>query len=363
MDIRTAGDRFPGIGRYAYHLACALARQKNRGELILLYCPGLANTRFDTLSFAADVKIVAAGAPPLTAREQLLLPLQLRRLAPDVTHFPSWIMPYAAPRPFVLTVHDLIPLCLPAYYKPWQRRAYRASLAFSLRFAARVICPSQATRCNLESVFPGIGSRLSVIPEGVAESFRPCTKKESDRVRTKYSLPERYLLHVGSNKPHKNLPALLDAYARVGRAPELLLAGAHDPRLPEVRRRIELLGLANRVRLMGLVPEEDLPGLYGGAQAFVFPSTYEGFGLPPLEAMACGAPVACSDIPSLREAAGSAALFFDVCSPESIANALQRIIGDEELRAGLRASGLLRASELTWDLAAQKTLDVYRQAC
>jgi alpha-1,3-rhamnosyl/mannosyltransferase len=181
-------------------------------------------------------------------------------------------------------------------------------------------------------------------------------------VRRKYDLPERYLLYVGSNKPHKNLPALVDAYARLGDTPPLLLAGTQDPRYPQVGRRVEQLGLENRVRILGAIPEEDLPALYGNALALVFPSLYEGFGLPPLEAMACGAPVACSDIPSLREAAGQAALWFDPSSPDSIASALEKILDDQELRAALRASGLRRAAELTWDLAAQKTLDVFREA-
>jgi alpha-1,3-rhamnosyl/mannosyltransferase len=330
----------------------------------LIRNPGSANTRYDVAALEAqpNVTIVNTAALPLTVGEQLLLPLLLRRLAPDVTHFPSWIMPYAAPRPFVLTIHDIIPLRLPQYFSARHRWLYKASLAYSLRFAARAICLSRTTRSDLESAFQEIRCPLAVIPEGVGEPFRLRAKCESEPVRRKYALPDPFLLYVGSNKPHKNLPSLLNAYARLGDAPPLLLAGPQDSRYPQVRRLVERLGLKHRVRIMGAIPEADLPDLYGNALAFVFPSLYEGFGLPPLEAMACGTPVVCSDIPSLREAAGHAALWFDPLSPGSIASALEKILGDPDLRAVLRASGLRRAAELTWDLAAQKTLEVFREA-
>jgi alpha-1,3-rhamnosyl/mannosyltransferase len=365
LDLRTAGDRFPGIGRYAYNLARAMSRRKDRGELVLIHNPRSVNTRFDVAALESepDVKIAAAAVSPLTAGEQLRLPSLLRSLAPDVTHFPSWMVPCAAPRPFVLTIHDIIPLRLPQHFPARRRLLFRASLALSLRFAACAICMSQATRSDLESVFRGIHCQLEVIPEGVGEPFGLRAKNELDAVRRRYELPDQFVLCVGSNKPHKNLSRLVDAYARLGRTPPLILAGREDPRYPQVRRRVEQLGLGNRVRFMGAVPEEDLPALYGNAMAFVFPSLYEGFGLPPLEAMAGGTPVACSEIPSLREAVGEAALRFDPSSPDSIASALQRILEDEKLRERLRAAGLRRAAELTWDLAAQKTLDVLRQAC
>ncbi len=361
IDVRTISDHFPGIGRYAYHLVSALARQKNRGELLLVHNPGLANTRYNLAALASEenVRLVHTSAKPFSLREQVDLPRALRRLKPKRTHFLHWNVPYASPRPFVLTVHDIIPLRLPQYFTPWQRAWYRTSLAFALRAAACVICVSEATHSDLKAAFPGVRARVSVIHEGVGKTFRPCTEEESAYVRAKYALPKNYLLYVGSNKPHKNLPALIDAYARLRAAPSLLLAGAKDPRYPEARHRVEMLGLRGRVRFLGTIPEADLPFLYGNARAFVFPSAYEGFGLPPLEAMACRTPVACSDIQSLREVAGDAALFFDASSTASITAVLESVLEDEELRAGLRIRGLERAARMTWDLAAQKTLEVY----
>jgi alpha-1,3-rhamnosyl/mannosyltransferase len=363
IDVRTISDHFPGIGRYTCYLACAVAQQDDRDELVLVHNPELVNTRYDTspLASASNVRMVYTAATPFTLREQLQLPVLLRRLAPGFTHFPHWSMPCAAPRPFALTVHDIIPLRLPQYFTVWQRLWYRLLLRLALQTAEWVICVSEATRSNLQSLFPKVRARLCVIHEGVARSFRPCTPEESKYVRVKYALPDQYVLYVGSNKPHKNIPALINSYARLRRAPLLVLAGAKDPRYPEPRHRVELLGLRDRVRFLGTIPEADLPFLYGNARAFVFPSTYEGFGLPPIEAMACGVPVACSDIPSLREVTGGAALLFNASSPPEIAAALERVLEDKDLREDLRARGLKRAAELTWDIAARKTLDIYHR--
>jgi glycosyltransferase involved in cell wall biosynthesis len=362
LDIRTIDDHFPGIGRYAFQLTRALAREKDRGELVLLSNAGPANTRFDLTALASepDVRIIPTPVRSFTAMEQLRLPLALRKLSPTATHFPYMVMPYAAPRPVVLTIHDIIPLRLPHFFTLRQRLLYRASLSLALRTATVVISVSEATLSDLTSVFHLDASRLVVIREGVGEQFRPYHREEMDHLRKIHSLPEQYILYVGSNKPHKNLPMLIRAWARLHANLPLVVAGSADPRFDEERREVERLGLADRARFLGAVTEEDLPALYSGARAFVFPSLCEGFGLPPLEAMACGAPVACSDIPSLREAAGNAALFFDPRDCESLAYALERITRDESLREDLRARGLRRAAELTWHIAATKTLEVYR---
>jgi len=364
IDVRTISDHFPGIGRSTYHLVRELVRHRDRDALLLVSTPNLVNTRFDVAALASGpgVKIIYTAARPFTAREQLQLPGELRKLSPEVTHFPYPIMPYAAPRPIVLTIHDIIPMRLPQYFTVRQRILYRISLSLALRSAAFVICVSDATRSDVESAFRIDPSRLFVVHEGVGESFRPQTKDELQQARNALGLPERYLLYVGSNKPHKNLPMLIDAYARLSAAPTLVLAGFEDPRYMQARRQVEFLQLQDRVRFLGITKEENLPGLYSGALAFVFPSTCEGFGLPPLEAMACGVPVACSNIAGLCEAVGDAALFFSATDPGSIAAGIERILQDEKLRSDLQSRGFRRAAELSWNAAAQKTMDLYRLA-
>jgi glycosyltransferase involved in cell wall biosynthesis len=363
IDARTISDHFPGIGRYTYHLARRLATLKDRDELLLAYNPETANTRFDIGALAAEpgVRIVPTTARPFTMREQLRLPYELHRLVPDVTHFPYPIVPYAAPRPSVLTIHDIIPIRCPQYFSLRQRILYRISLSLALRSATLVICPSEATCADLKAVVEINDSRLHVVPHAVSESFRPCEKDEVARIQAAYGLPEQYLLYVGSNKPHKNLTALIDAYGRVQAAPPLVVAGSEDPRYMQARRKIEALGLKGRVFVAGAIKESDLPALYCGARAFVFPSLYEGFGLPPLEAMACGTPVACSSISSLRETVGDSALLFDAEDPASIAAAIERLINDERLRMELQERGFRRATEMSWDSTARKTLDLYKR--
>lgn len=364
IDIRTASDHFPGIGRYTYNLVRELARSKDREQLLLISNPQLANTRFDIGILAAEsgVRLVVTDARPFTAREQFQLPGKLKKLSPDVIHFPYLIMPYASPRPVVLTIHDIIPIRFPQYFTLRQRILYRISLFLALRSASCVICVSEATQSDLKSTCRVDPERLFVVHEGISEQFRPQSADEARRVASTYGLPENYLLYVGSNKPHKNLPLLIDAYAHLGHAPPLILAGMEDARFEEVRSRIEVLNLKDRVHVAGSVAEDDLPALYSGALAFVFPSTYEGFGLPPLEAMACGVPVTCSSIPSLVEAAGDAALYFNPNDTASITAALERILHDEKLRIYLKERGFRRSSELSWNDAAQRTRFLYRRA-
>jgi len=364
IDIRTASDHFPGIGRYTYDLVRGLARS-NRGEPLLLIADSRStNTRFNigALEEEPNVRILATAAPPFTVREQFRLPYELRRLSPDVTHFPYLAMPFATPCPFLLTIHDIIPLRLRQYYTFRQRILYRVSLSAALHRARFVICVSETTRSDLISAFRVDSERLQVVHQGISERFRSCAREEVRRVRLSHGFPEEYILYVGSNKPHKNLAALIDAYACLRHAPPLILAGVEDPRYQSFRRRIDDLHLEDRVRINGPVPEEDLPALYSGALAFVFPSVYEGFGLPPLEAMACGVPVACSNIPALCETVGDAALFFNPENSNSIAAALERILQDEKLRGDLKDRGLRRSAEMSWETAVQKTRSLYRRA-
>jgi len=364
IDARTISDHFPGIGRYTYNLVCSLARQVEKDELVLLSNPALTNTRFDmeAIGPASKFRIEHTSARPLTLLEQVRLPGALKGLMPAVTHFPYPIMPFAARNPIVITIHDIIPLRLPQYFSLRYRILYRISLSLALRSASLVICLSNATLTDLKSAFRVDTSRFQTVPAGIAESFHPCMHDEIEPVRSAHGLSEPYLLYVGSNKPHKNLPALVDAYARLRKAPLLVLAGEEDSRYRMARQRVDKLGLTDRVRFLGAVPEKNLPSLYSGALAFVFPSKYEGFGFPPLEAMACGVPVVCSDIASLRETVGDAALLFDSEDSEACAGAIERILTDADLRSDLRGRGLRRAAELPWHRAARQTLEIYHCA-
>lgn len=364
LDVRTISDHFPGIGRYTYHLADALRACLGDNELVLLHNPAQENTRYDVAALVAapGVRLAETAARPFSPGEQLRLPGQLRGLAPGVSHYPYYVLPYLAPRPKVVTIHDVIPLRFPQYFSLRQRLLYRLATALALASAARVICVSAATRDDVLARFAVRPDKVSVVPEGVAPQFRPCAPDEVAHVRARYGLPERYVLYLGINKPHKNLPLLVDAYARLDDPPPLVLAGREDPRYPQARRRVELLGLRERVSFPETIADEDLPGVYSGALVFAFVSQYEGFGLPPLEAMACGVPVVCSTTPALQEVTGSAAVSVDPGDRDAVAATLERVLADGALRADLRARGLARAAEYTWERTAAETMKVYDQA-
>jgi len=369
LDTRTATPHFPGIGRYVINLARAMASLLRDDErIILLHDPTEPFSR-DLQALAGEqVQVVKAPISPFSLRQQWVVPRLLRRLGVDLCHSPYYLMPYRPGVPTVLTVYDLIPLHFPQYVSPQARLLFRWATGLALRAADRVIAISQHTAQDLRAAYAIGPSRLTVIPLAAAPTFYPRPAPEVSAVRQKYGLPDRYLLYVGSNKPHKNLLRLVEAWAQYAIrnthcAPHatLVIAGLWDPRYPQPRQRAQALGLDESVIWLGPLPDADLPALYSGAATFVFPSLYEGFGLPVLEAMACGTPVACSNSSSLPEVVGDAARTFDPGDAAAIAAALRDLVSDKTLRTRLRERGLQRAGHFSWTRTARETLDLYRQ--
>jgi len=367
LDGRVINDHFPGIGRYAYQLADALARMPQI-ELTLLFHPALPNTcyRLDALA-AQNVTLHPIHIAPFSLAEQTRLPALAHRLKPDVWHAPCYSLPYRRlASPTVVTFYDTIPLALPQFWPAHQRLIYWLTHRLALRAARAVIAISESTRRDLVRYVHADPQRITVTPLAADARFKPQPESEINRVRQAYALPDRFILYVGINKPPKNLPRLIEAYARLAADDPALnyacvLAGAWDKRYPESKERAVELGIGDRVRFLGPVPDSDLPALYAGAELFVTASLYEGFGLPALEALACGAPVACSNTSSLPEVVGEAGLLFDPLDVDAIAVAIRRAMSDPQLRAELRRCGLKRAAQFTWDRVAQQTVEVYRR--
>jgi alpha-1,3-rhamnosyl/mannosyltransferase len=364
LDARTATDHFPGIGRYVANLAQAVSRILDNEERLLVLCSSVSHSH-QGLQALAEKQSLVVNVPvsPFSLRQQWVVPRLLRRLEATAYHSSYYLMPYLPGVPTVLTVYDLIPILFPEYSTARARLLFRCTLALALRTASQVIVVSQATGRDLTASYRLSREKLSIVPLAADPCFRCQPPSEVERVRRRYALPAEYLLYLGSNKPHKNLVRLIDAFSRL--APHisrvvLVIAGAWDVRYPESCQRAEALDLDGSVRFLGPVPDGDLGALYGGATAFVFPSLYEGFGLPVLEAMACGSPVACSDVSSLPEVTGDAALCFDPTDVEAIAGALHQILTDSRLRADLRSRGLDRAARFSWERTARETLDLYR---
>lgn len=370
LDVRTATPHFPGIGRYVTNLAQAMCMQLRPDERLLLIGNPEQTERFAALTGSPEqcvspVQFVTCQPTPFAWRQQWRVPPLLRRMAPSgaqVYHSPYYLMPYRPGAPTVLTHYDLIPLYFPAYVSLRARLFYRVALRLALHAAQHIVAISEASRRDLLATFAIAPTRVTTTPLAPEPHFQPQPAAVMTDVRARYALPARYMLYLGINKPHKNLVTLLHACAQLpDSAPPLVIAGAWDDRYPEARQAVATLDLATRVRFLGPVAEADLPALYAAAALFVFPSQYEGFGLPVLEAMACGTPVACSNVSSLPEVAGDAALLFDPSTPATIAEALEQLLDAPALCAELRARGLAQAARFTWARTAALTLDVYRQ--
>ncbi|HZE89045.1 MAG TPA: glycosyltransferase family 1 protein, partial [Verrucomicrobiae bacterium] len=266
------------------------------------------------------------------------------------------------PCPSVVTIHDITFTLRPEWF-PWRSRiAFGLFARRSARRAAHVLTVSEASRRDLIGAYGLSPGGVTAIPLAPDAAFSPRGERESVEVARRHGLALPYLIHLGSLHPRRNLPRLLDAMATLPPGVSLALVGRCERPYTSIEPMIRARGLEPRVRHLGYVPEADLPGLVSGAIALVYPSLYEGFGLPVVEAMACGTPVLTSDVSALPETAGGAALLVDPSSTEAIARGISDLIASASLREALREKGLARARDFSWRRTALATLDVYRSA-
>ena len=334
---------------------------------MVLHDPSVANSRYDVqrLERAGKLRIHSVPYRTFSLAEQFLLPVSLAWQRFDLLHSPHYVRPYLQTCRSVVTVHDVIlKICPESTPSKKPQLLFDLAMRLCLRSATKVITVSEFSKQSLVRHFRASPDNVRVIYEGVDTRFRLIEKAELVPLRERLSLPQRFALYVGINKPHKNLTRLIEAFAQVRREVELdlVIAGKEDPRYPQAKIAAHNLGVAERVRFLGDVAERDLPGLYNLAELFVFPSLCEGFGLPALEAMACGVPVVCSGTSSLPEVVGDSALLVDPYTTAEIAEAMVRVVTDSALRERLRERGLQRAAGFSWMETARQTLAVYREA-
>ncbi len=375
IDIRYAYDHFPGIGRYIVNLVRALGKLEHQHTLVLLCNPALPNTRYDlnALGQMRSIELVTTAARPFSLWEQIQGPRLARALRLDVLHSPYYIKPYlSAGCPSIVTIYDLIGRRYPGTLSRRGRYFYNLTMALAVRTSARIITISHSARDDIAHYYRVPKERIAVTPLAADRHFCPQPAEQIAAVCARYALPENYVLYLGSNKPHKNLERLIRAWERIvpeQRPPSphlhLVIAGHYDPRYPEAQAMVAARKLTSSVHFLPNVAEADMPALYSGATLFVFPSYYEGFGLPPLEAMACGTPVLCAYSSSLPEVVDDAAITFDPYNSIELSRELRRLLNDGTLRERLRQQGLQRAREFSWRRTAQQTLfvygDVYRE--
>jgi glycosyltransferase involved in cell wall biosynthesis len=294
---------------------------------------------------------------------QLLLPGIIRRLDPAICHFSNSLAPLACPRPHVVLVHDVSLFLYPGTQTAATHLTVRTLMPRIARQADALLTVSESARRDIVEVLRVDPAKVHVIASAPAPMFRPVEDGAVlESVRRKYEVTDPYVLAVGTIEPRKNLSRLIDAYRILvsrGHVERLVVAGQLGWKYRDFLRRLERSGLHDRVRLLGYVPDEDLPALYTLARALAFPSLYEGFGLPAVEAMACGTPVVTSNRSAMLEVGQGAAALVDPMSAEDIAAGIDRVLRDESLRAELRAAGFARAARYTWPCVARRTLAVY----
>lgn len=376
IDYTAAAWQGAGIGRYTRELTRAVVAQGAEYRYTLFYAAGgidanspyLADMRQLCAEFA-HVRTAPIGLSPrrltqLWQRARVPLPVELFSGRIDLLHAPDFVLPPTRARKLV-TIHDLSFLLYPQFAAQGMVRYLSSAVPRSLNRAHAILADSEATRQDLVRLLGVDARRVDVVYPGVSPRFQPLPHAQAEAVRRKLGLPERFLLFVSTLEPRKNLVRLLEAFARAiapGFADmKLVIGGRRGWLYGDIFAAIERLGLAERVHVLDFVDDNDLPALYNLAWAFTYPSIYEGFGLPALEALACGTPVLTANNSSLPEVVGDAAVLVDASDVGAIADGLARIIADEALRARLRAAGPARASQFGWEQAARQVRASYRR--
>jgi alpha-1,3-rhamnosyl/mannosyltransferase len=364
LDTRTATDHFPGIGRYVSHLAQHLVPLLAADERLLLLHNPQAKSSWPLPTAQENVELIATAVSPFSLSQQWHIPHLLRQVNATVYHSAYYLMPYRPGVPTLLTLYDLIPEQFPQLVSLQARLLARLATRLSLRAADHFLAISEATRQDFLAHYPLDPAEITAVPLAADDQFRPQPETAVTALRQKLNLPEQYVLYLGINKPHKNLERLVTAWATVTsqlpNAPPLIIAGAWDDRYGEVKTAVTQQNLEQHIHFVGRVPDADLPTLYNGAMLFVFPSLVEGFGLPVLEAMACGTAVACAHTSSLPEVGGEAVAYFDPTDSQAIASVLVELLQDKKQRERMTQKGLVQAAKFSWEETAVATLTHYR---
>ena len=351
-----------GIGTYIRNLLRELAGIDSQSEYVLFTKPediGVAQ------SLGENFRAVATRSGAYSFAEQISIPLAVKRERLDLFHATHYVLPALTPSKTVVTIHDCIHLMFPEYLGHRLGYAYaRASLYTAAHKSDRIVTVSEQSKRDILRFFKVPPQKIVVTPNAIDDRFKlPPSEEHVVQTRERYQLSHSYLLYVGNIKPHKNLERLIEAFHLVrseGRSElELVIIGDEISKLQSLRRAVHKYDIHRYVRFLGYVPDKTLAVLYRLASVFVFPSLYEGFGLPPLEAMASGTPVVTSNVSSLPEVAGDAAVLVDPYSAEAIAAGILSVLRSTHLREELRQRGLRRVEEYSWNRSVRRLRQVY----
>jgi glycosyltransferase involved in cell wall biosynthesis len=366
IDAHSIGARLGGNESYAANLIEALAEIDTVNRYTLYVTKQEAIDRFANRWPNVEVRLTLPHTP--LVRIPLTLTVELRRRPIDILHV-QYTAPPFTPCPVVNTIHDLSFEHLPETFKRRSFRQMRLTIRRSARTAAHVITDSNFSRDDILNTYNLPPDRVTATPLAASSDFKPVEDAaEITRVREKYKISGDYILTVGSIQPRKNIPRLIRAYASMCREcsldplPKLVIAGKRGWLYEDTLKTAETSSAREQIIFTGYVPDKELPALYGDARCFVYPSYFEGFGIPALEAMRCGTPTITADRTCFPEVVGDAALMVDPFDEQAIAAVLLRILSDKQLREELTAKGLKRAAQFDWKITARQTLAVYETA-
>jgi glycosyltransferase involved in cell wall biosynthesis len=375
--------KFPssGSGQYLKHLLHAFAEVDGQNEYLLFgsqpltqdanaYPQGVSDATFPYRAYPAPAFARRNENIEKVLWEQFTAPATAKKAGVDIFHVPYFAPPLLPRTPTVVTIHDVIPLRLPAYRAGAKVEAYMRLVARAAHSATLIITVSQHAKQDMMGALNLPAERIRVIYEAAGEEYTPVTDEEAlAAARAKYGIGKRYIFYLGGLDSRKNVPQLVRAFAHLYKHmdnPDLQLFISGDPDkqtgpfFPDPRPVAAELGITDKI-VFRFVEDADKPAIYSGASLFVFPSIYEGFGLDPLEAMSCGAPVVCSNRTSLPEVVGDAAITVDPNDTQALVEAMRRVLTDNELTADLRARSLQRAQHFSWHTTATKTLAAYEE--
>jgi glycosyltransferase involved in cell wall biosynthesis len=362
IDARITYYTRGGISTYTLRLLDTLAGLDTSTDYRILR--SRKERTWQQLEPGPNFRSVACWTPSHHRLERWTLGVEAARLGLDLLHSPDFIPPALGYRHSVITIHDLNFVHYPQFLTPESLRYYNGQIEWATRRADRILADSHATKADLVSMLGVPSEKVTVVHLATDPVYHPLSLEEAKPIANRHELEPGYILFVGTLEPRKNVPGLLQAYrllvdARATGAP-LVLVGGKGWLYDEIFERVEALHLAERVRFLHKVADTDLPALYSAASVLVMPSFYEGFGLPALEAMACGTPAVVSDRASLPEVVGEAGLLVNPDDAGDIAQAVTRVLTDDLLRARMREDGLAQAARFSWERTALETLDVYR---
>jgi len=348
IDMQSTVASKTGIGHYTSQLVKKL----------------ISIDRTNSYNFLRCNRFWSERVPRRLIWENIEIPRQAKQIKLDLLHVPGFASPYSCPCPIIVTVHDLIGMIFPKNLGLFSRFYWSKWLPFVVKRADVILASSENTKKDIQRLLGVNPENIKVVYLGVGKHFIPKKEKEISQVKNKYGISNDYVLHVGAVEPRKNIERLIVAFkkakAKVGKDIKLVIAGKKEWAYEKVLSTIKKEALQNDVIFSGYIEDADLPAIYSGASVLAFPSLYEGFGLPLVEAMACGTPIVASNISSVPEIAKEAAILVDPYNEEDLSEALVSVLSDQKLKDSLTQKGHKRVSEFSWDKTAQEVLKEYQ---